>query len=265
MLDDAAREEIAQRILAAQLHREYLPPVTETHPDCDVRDAYLIAQRVTDGKIGTGRLVKGHKIGLTSKVIRDISGSDEPDFGALFDDMFIPEGSTVSKATFNRGVAVEIELAMIIGRTLRGPGINVVDVIRATEWVLPAIEIVDSRYLRPGPGPLVVDSVADAAWCGGIVLGGNPRALSQFDVRAVTGTLHINDEVRATGTSAAVMGNPLNAVAWLANKLAEFGVAIETGHLVMSGSFIAIARLRAGDHVRASFDHFGDVELHVTA
>ncbi|CAN0494058.1 unnamed protein product [Phaeothamnion confervicola] len=177
--------------------------------------------------------------------------------------MFLPEGSTISKAAFNRGVAVEIELAFVIGTELRGPGVTVVDVIRATEWVLPAIEIVDSRYLRPGPGPLVIDSVADGAWCGGIVLGGNPRKLSQIDVRGVTGTLRINDEVRSHGVSSAVMGNPLSSVAWLANKLSEFEVGIEAGHVVMSGSFIAIARLRAGDRVRATFDHFGDIEFEV--
>ena len=115
----------------------------------------------------------------------------------------------------------------------RGPHVTSVDVMRATDFVLPAIEIVDRRYSRRGPGPLIVDSVADGAWCGGVVLGSTPRKLNQIDVRGVGGTLMINGQPRAHGVSSAVMGNPVLAVVWLANKLAEFGVAMEEGHIVM--------------------------------
>jgi 2-keto-4-pentenoate hydratase len=264
VLDNDVRQELAHQIFDAQVHRMYLEPITATHPACEVEDAYLIAQLVTEAKVAAGRTVKGHKIGLTSQVIRDLSGSDEPDYGTLFDDMFVPEGSTVTKSAYNRGVAVEVELAFVLKDRLAGPKITPLDVIRATEWVLPAIEIVDSRYTRPGPGPLVIDSVADSAWCGGIVLGANPRSLSQFDVRKIEATLFIDGEVRASGWSSAVMGSPVNSVAWLANKLSEFGVVLEPGHLVMSGSFTTITRIRAGNHVRVAFDLFGDVEFSVS-
>lgn len=257
MLDEPTRRELAHQIFVANVDREYLPPVTETHPSCDLEDAYTIAQYVAALKVASGRRVKGHKIGLTSAPIREISGASEPDYGTLFDDMFVPEGSAVSRGNFNRGVAVEAELAFVLRAGLRGPGVTVADVLRATDFVLPAIEIVDSRFQRPGPGYVVIDSVCDGAWCGGIVLGGNPRRPDQFDLREIGVRLLINDEVRTEGRSSAVMGNPANAVAWLANKLGDHGVALEPGHVVMSGSCITIARIRAGDLVAADFDVFG--------
>lgn len=263
MLPDDVRRDLARQIFEAGTERRYIPPVTETHPECEMTDAYLIAQSVTALKLDSGRVVKGHKIGLTSQPIREFSGATEPDYGTIFDDVFVPEGSSVSKRSYNRGVAVEAELAFVLRSSLCGPHLTPADVIRATDFVLPAIEIVDSRYLRPGPGSLVVDSVADGAWCGGIVLGGNPRRLDQLDVRDIGVRLLINDVVRTSGSSSAVMGNPVNAVTWLANKLAGYGVSLEPGHLVMSGSCITITRIRAGDTVTADFDVFGEVRFSV--
>src|SRR6201998_745059 len=208
----------ARDLYRAERDRVYIPPITETHPDCDLSSAYAIASAVNALKIATGRVIKGHKIGLTSQVTRDLAGGEGPDFGTLFDDMFIPEGSSVSRSMFNRGVAVEIEIAFVLGKSVRGPNITAVDVMRATDFVLPAIEIVDRRYSGRGPGPLIVDSVADGAWCGGVVLGSNPRRLTQIDVRGIAGTLLIDGETRAHGFSSAVMANPVLAVVWLANK-----------------------------------------------
>ena len=261
-LDIAQRRELAARLYAAERERAYMAPITETHPGADIADAYAIAQLVTDAKLAAGRKIKGHKVGLTSKAMREVSGANEPDYGTLFDDWFIPEGSTVSASWFNRP-SVELELAFVLGGPLQGPGLNVSDVIRAVDFVLPAIEIVDSRYTRRGPGPIVVDSIADAAWCGRIVLGGNPRRLDSLDVRSIGASLSVNGEVRDKGVSAAVMGNPLNAVAWLANKLSEFGVSLEAGHVVMSGSFIKVYPFKAGDSVSAVFDVLGEVRFDV--
>ena len=256
--------QLARALHRANCDRVYVPPITETHPDCDLLSAYAIASAVNDLKIASGQVVKGHKIGLTSQVTRDLAGGEGPDFGTLFDDMFIAEESSVSCSRFNAGVAVEIEIAFVLGKSLRGPHVTAVDVMRATDFVLPAIEIVDRRYSRRGPGPLIVDSVADGAWCGGVVLGSTPRKLNQIDVRGVGGTLTINGQPRAHGVSSAVMGNPVLAVVWLANKLAEFGVAIEEGHIVMSGSFTTLVRVSAENSIAASFDDFGDVRFHLS-
>lgn len=264
MLPQSDCDELAKSIYRATCDRTTVSPVTETHPGCDVASAYAIARAVNEAKVAAGLIVKGHKIGITSQAMRDLSGSDEPDYGTLFSDMFLPEDSSISKSLFHRGVGLEIEIAFVLGKSLRGPHVTPVDVIRATEFVLPAIEIVDSRYSHVGPGPLVVDSIADGAWCGGIVLGGSPRRLDQIDVRRITGTLAINDKVEAGGISSAVMGNPVTAVAWLANKLSEFDVALAEGQVVMSGSFTTLVRIRPNSTVLASFDNLGDVAFYMS-
>jgi 2-keto-4-pentenoate hydratase len=264
VLSKAICAQLARDLYRAERDRVYIPPITETHPHCDLASAYAIASAVNELKIASGRVIKGHKIGLTSQVTRDLAGGEGPDFGTLFDDMFIPEGSSVSRSMFNRGVAVEIEIAFVLGKSVRGPNITADDVMRATDFVLPAIEIVDRRYSRRGPGPLIVDSVADGAWCGGVVLGSNPMRLTQIDVRKVAGTLVIDGETRAHGFSSAVMGNPVLAVVWLANKLAEFGVALKEGHVVMSGSFTTLVPVDAESSITASFDNLGEVTFQMS-
>ena len=147
---------------------------------------------------------------------------------------------------------------------MRGPHITPVDVMRATDFILPAIEVVDRRYTRRAPGPLIVDSVADGAWCGRVVVGSNPQQLTQIDVREIAGTLLVNGETRAHGFSSAVIGNLVFAVVWLANKLGEFGVALKEGHIVMSGSFTSLIPVHAHSPVVASFDGLGHVHVHLT-
>src|ERR1700751_5177267 len=194
--------QLARDLHRANCDRVHVPPNTETPPDCDLLSAYAIASAVNDLKIASGQVIKGHKIGLTSQVTRDLAGGEGPDFGTLFDDMFIAEESSVSRSRVHAGVAVEIEIAFVLCKSLRGPHVTAVDVMRATDFVLPAIEIVDRRYSRRGPGPLIVDSVADGAWCGGVVLGSTPRKLNQIDVRGVGGTLMINGRASAHGDPA---------------------------------------------------------------
>ena len=257
MLSEEQRRAMAEALIEAERHDAPIEPLSETHPDADVEDAYRIALLVTDLKVRAGRRIKGHKIGLTSKAMRSLWGATEPDYGTLFDDWFAPEGSTIPMSRRNRPL-VEVELAFVLGSDLVGPGVNAADVIRATDVVLPAIEIVDSRYVRRGPTPLV-DSISDAASCGLVVLGGRPRRLTDVDLRRVGATLSINGTLEESGVAAAVMGNPVNSVAWLANKLHDFGVPLEAGHVVLSGSFVRAVPFTAGDTVVAIFDHFGEV------
>ena len=210
-------------------------------------------------RLADGRRIKGHKVGLTSKAMREMSQADEPDFGTLFDHWFVPEGSTIAADSLFRPL-VEIEIAFVMNDHLVGPAVNAADVIRATDFVLPAIEIVDSRFVDR---PMLVDTIADVASCGLVVLGGNPRRLDDIDVRRIGGTLVKNGEIEESGVAAAVMGNPVNAVAWLANKLHEFGVTIEPGQVVLSGSFVRAVRFGAGDTITALFDELGDVTIAV--
>ena len=193
--------------------------------------------------------------------MRSLVGATEPDYGFLYDDWFVAEGSVVPRSKMNRPL-VEQELAFVIGSRLAGPSVNAADVIRATDFVLPALEIVDSRFSGRGK-TLLVDSISDAASCGFVVLGGNPARLTDIDIRRVSGSLSINGDIMETGTAAAVMGNPINAVAWLANKLAEFDVAMEPGDVILSGSFIKAVPFDAGDSIYAQFDQLGEVTLMV--
>jgi 2-keto-4-pentenoate hydratase len=249
----------AKAIVEAENTRRWTEPVSNVHEDADVEDAYRIGMEVRDLKIAAGRTVKGHKIGFTSKAMRSLVGATEPDYGFLYDDWFVPEGSVVPRERMNRPL-VEQELAFVMGAPLRGPSVNAADVIRATDFVLPALEVVDSRFSGRGK-TLLVDSIADAASCGFVVLGGNPVALTDIDIRRVSGSLAINGDIMETGAASAVMGNPINAVAWLANKLAEFDVTMEPGDVILSGSFIKAVPFDAGDSVFAMFDQLGEVSL----
>lgn len=256
-LDASQHTLAAKSLLAAENDRAPIEPISLTYPDADIEDAYRIAMEVTALKVAAGRMVKGHKIGLTSKPMQQLVGTTEPDFGTLVDDWFLLEGSTVDTGLLNRPL-VEIELAFVLGTALSGPHVNAADVIRATEFVMPAIEIVDSRYTKRGTN-LLVDSIADTASCGRVVVGGRPRRLPDVDLRREGAALYKNGVVEETGVAAAVMGNPINAVVWLANKLAEFGVLMEPGHVILSGSFIKAIPFSAGNTLTALFDNFGDI------
>ena len=251
----------AEALVDAERTCRWTEPVSNVHEGATVEDAYRIGLEVRDLKLAAGRTVKGHKIGFTSKAMRSLVGATEPDYGFLFDDWFVPEGSVVPRGRMNRPL-VEQEIAFVMGARLQGPSVNAADVIRATDFVLPALEIVDSRYNGRGK-TLLVDSISDAASCGFVVLGGNPARLTDIDVRRVSGSLSINGDIMETGTAQAVMGNPVNAVAWLANKLAEFDVAMEPGDVILSGSFIKAVPFDAGDSVLALFDQLGEVSLMV--
>lgn len=258
MLTDAQHQEAAHLLMAVHETRELAPSLVTTFPGIGVEDAYRIQEIMVEQCIADGASIKGYKVGLTSKVMQEKAGIDEPDFSVLLDNMFVPEASTVD---LNRYFEpnLEIELAFVMGRELAGPHVNAADVIRATDFVLPAIEMVEKRVVqRHG----VVDTIADFASCAAVVLGGNPRNLADIDVRTVRGRVSKNGEFVTEGQASAVMGNPVNAVAWLANKLQEFGVAFRPGDVVLSGSFTTIIPTADGDSVVASFDSgLGDIQL----
>jgi 2-keto-4-pentenoate hydratase len=261
MLTDQQIQQAAESLWQAEQSSEWAQPISVRFPEADVDDAYRVSLAVRDLKLASGRTVKGHKIGLTSKAMRDLTGATEPDYGFIFDNWFVLEGATVQRSAMNRPL-VEVELAFVMGRELKGPSINAADVIRATEFVLPALEIVDSRYKGRGNN-LLVDSISDAASCGFVVLGGNPVKLTDVDVRRLSASLSINGQVMESGSASAVMGNPVNAVVWLANKLHEFGVAMQPGDVILSGSFVKAIPFGAGDTIIALYGQLGEVTLRV--
>lgn len=261
MLTDQQIKEAAKNLFEAECSRGWIEPLSNLHPAADVDDAYRVSLAVRDLKLANGRTVKGHKIGLTSRPMRELTKATEPDYGFIFDNWFVLEGETVKRDTMNRPL-VEVELAFVMGKKLKGPSVNAADVIRATDFILPALEIVDSRYKGRGAN-LLVDSISDAATCGFVVLGGNPVKLTDVDVRRLSASLSISGEVMESGTASAVMGNPINAVVWLANKLAEFDVAMEPGDVILSGSFVKAIPFKAGDTIIALYDQLGEITLKV--
>ena len=258
-MTDEERRQAAKDLVEAETTRNWMEPITLAYEGADVEDAYAIGGYVTELKVAAGRVVKGHKVGLTSKAMRSTTGATEPDYGTIFDNWFLDEGSQVSMSTMNRPL-VEIELVFVLGSDLGGPSVNAVDVIRATDFILPAVEVVDSRFSKRGK-PGVIDSIADAASCGFIMVGGNPMKLTDLDVRQVGGALYKNGEIEESGTASAVMGNPINSVAWLARKLDEFGVRMEAGHTILSGSFIRAHPMEVGDSFVADFGPLGQISF----
>ncbi|MFQ5556256.1 MAG: 2-keto-4-pentenoate hydratase [Acidimicrobiales bacterium] len=258
MLDDEQRHQLAESLWDASATGSTITPIVQTHPDADVVDAYEIQLLNVRRRLDAGARVRGHKVGLSSKAMQKMLGVHESDYGHLFGDMFVPEHDTVAMSRFIQPRA-EVEVAFVLGEALAGPDVSGADVVRATEFLLPSIEIVDSRVADWKI--TIVDTVADNASCGAVVLGGRGTPILEVDPALIGATLSVNGEVAETGCSGAVLGNPVNAVAWLANKVAEFGVRLEAGDVVMPGSCTRMVPVVAGDVVRADFDRLGHVSV----
>ncbi|MBO6667601.1 fumarylacetoacetate hydrolase family protein [Parvibaculum sp.] len=252
MLDQATREKVVDALFDTYRSRTPMPLPTKTWPGIEVEDAYRIQQAFIARKVAAGGKVKGYKVGLTSKPMQEFSGTNEPDFSAVTDDFFLPESTPIPMSRFFAPM-IEMEIAVVMKEPLKGPGVLPVDVIRATDFVLPAIEIVDFRVQRE-PGLNVIDNIADLAFCGAVVLGANPRRLDQIDIRRVQGALYKNGNKELEGEASAVLGNPVTAVAWLANKLGEFGTSFQPGDTILTGSFIRVLPVAAGDEFVCRFD-----------
>src|SRR5271166_1235319 len=257
MLSDAERKKAADILMAAQRDRKQAVQLHVTLPAITIDDSYAISTEVAQRKIAAGAKLIGHKVGLTSKAMQRSSQIDEPDYGHLLDTMMIADGARVPHENFCLP-RVEIELAFILGKPLKGPGIGLPDVLRATEYVVPAIEVVDARLQDPRK---IFDTVSDNGAAAGIVISGRPVGPLDVDLRWVGGIMYRNAEIEETGVAAGVLGHPALGVAWLANKLGQHGVALEVGHLVLAGSFTRVVHARKGDTLHADFGPLGGLAL----
>jgi 2-keto-4-pentenoate hydratase len=255
-MTESDRASAAKALLAAYDDRSGVEPLIETHPAMTISDAYEIQLRQVRSWTGAGRRVCGHKVGLTSAAMRRQLGVDEPDYGHLMDDMFHLESLPIPIGGF-LSPKVEPEIAFVLKAPLAGPRLTVADAISAVDYVLPALEIVDSR-VRDWKISLR-DTVADNASSAGVVLGSTPTPLSGLDLRAVVCELEQGGKVVDTGTGAATLGSPLNALVWLANTLGAFGVTLEAGSVIMPGSLTSAVPVLAGDTVTATFTGLGSV------
>jgi 2-oxopent-4-enoate hydratase len=253
---DTRLADLATQLQVAERAREPIAPLTVTDPDLSVTDAYRIQQINVDARIAAGGTVRGQKIGLTSVAMQEQLGVDEPDFGALFADMFVEEGKAIPVAELIQP-RVEAEIAFVMAEELCGPGVSSIDALRAVAGALPAIEVIDSRVVDWQIG--LPDTVADNASCARIVCGGKLTPIERLDLRLLGMVVTVNGAIAATGAGAAVFGNPITCVAWLANKLGEFGVALKPGDLVLAGSLHAALPVAAGDSIRAEVAELGSV------
>ena len=257
MLSEADRKKAADILMAAQKERKQAVQLSKTWPDITIEDSYAISTEVNKRKLAAGAKLIGHKVGLTSKAMQRSSQIDEPDFGYLLDHMLIADGAKSPHENYCRP-RVEIELAFVMGKTLKGPGLGLADVLRATEYVVPAIEIVDARLQDPRK---IMDTVADNGAAAGIVVGGRPVKPLDVDLRWVGGIMYKNSEIEETGVAAGVLGHPALGVAWLANKLAEFGESLAAGSVVIPGALCRAVDVTAGDSIEANFESLGSVNV----
>jgi 2-oxo-hept-3-ene-1,7-dioate hydratase len=227
-----------------------------------IEDGYAIQRAWLALRLAEGRVVKGRKIGLTSRAMQQASQIDEPDFAPLMDDMFFASGTDIP---FGRFIAprVEVELAFVLGKPLKGPGATLFDVLSATDYVTPAIEIIDARieqFDRESKAPRkVFDTISDFAANAGIVLGGRPVKPTEVDLRWVGALLHKNGVIEETGLAAGVLNHPANGVAWLANKLAPHDEQLNAGDIVLAGSFTRPTTAQAGDNFHVDYGPLGSV------
>lgn len=257
MLDPATRQSIVDSLLEA--HRTKIQAVRPSamHPDIEIEDSYEISSMVNDAFIEQGAKLIGHKVGLTSLAMQRSSKIDEPDYGYLLDTMLYPDGAKIPRENF-AVPRVELELTFVLGERLLGPNIGLLEVMRATEYVVPSIEIIDARVDEPRR---IFDTVADNGAGAGLILGGVPVRPHDIDLRMVTGVLYRNADIEETGVACGVLGHPAMGIAWLANKLGDRGIALEPGHMVLSGSFVRPVWAEKGDTIRADFGSLGSVAV----
>ncbi|MBF1800918.1 2-oxo-hept-4-ene-1,7-dioate hydratase [Alloalcanivorax profundimaris] len=262
MLDDAFIRQAVQRLDDAERQRTQIRQFSLEQPDITIEDAYAIQRAWVDKKIADGRKLIGHKIGLTSRAMQVSSNIDEPDYGALLDDMLFDEGTDIP---IDRFIVprLEVELAFILGKPLKGPNCTIFDVYDATEYVIPALEIIDARIQQvdeeSGVTRKVFDTISDNAANAGVVMGGRPIRPMDLDLRRVSAILYRNGVIEESGVAAAVLNHPAKGVAWLANRLAPYDVGLEAGQLILGGSFTRPVAVRPGDTFHVDYDDMGAI------
>ena len=251
-------QDFAAQLAQAEATKVGIDPLIVTNPELTVDEAYYIQLENIKKKLEEGQKIVGKKIGLTSVAVQKMLGVDEPDYGHLLDTMVVENGGTIDTKDMLQP-KVEGEIAFILKKDLKGPNVTAVDVIQATDYVVPALEIVDSRVqdwkisLR--------DTVADNASSGLYVLGGKPTKLEDFDLELVGMALYQNGEVANTGVGAAVLGSPATSVAWLANRLADYDISLKAGEVILSGALSGMVVANPGDNFVARFAHLGQVSV----
>jgi len=254
--------ELADELWQAEQTCVPVEPLTKRHPDLEIEDAYAIQSLNIDRHVALGAQVCGRKVGLTSLPMQELLGVKEPDYGVLLDHMFVEEGDEVALDRLLQP-RIEAELAFVMEHDLAGPGVTAARALTAIAGALPAVEIVDSRVADWQIK--LVDTVADNASSGLLIVGGNLRKVTDIDLRLVGVMVTRHGELVDTGAGAAILGNPARCVAWLANKLAAFGASLRAGDVILPGAVHRMISVTPGDVFRAEFAHLGTVTARFSA
>ena len=264
MLPKDTIRSLARRLYEARKSRTQLRHFSAEHRDMTIEDGYAIQSEWVKLELADGRTVKGRKIGLTSRAMQQASQITEPDYAPLMDDMFFATGSDIP---FERFIAprVEVELAFVLRTPLKGPGVTIFDVLHATDYVTPALEIIDARieqFDRETRAPRkVFDTIADFAANAGVVIGGRPVKPDAVDLRWVGALLYKNAVIEESGIAAAVLNHPAFGVAWLADKIAPYGEELRAGDIILGGSFTRPTNAERGDVLHADYGPLGNISI----
>jgi len=264
MLSPDTLQDLARQLHQAEKERRQLRHFSATHPSMTIEDGYAIQREWVKLKLAQGRRIVGRKIGLTSRAMQLSSQITEPDYAPLLDDMFFEQGGDIPFERFIKP-RVEVELAFVLGKPLKGPGVTLFDALAATDYVTPALEIIDARIEQfdreTGAPRKVFDTISDFAANAGVVPGGRPVRPDALDLRWVGAMLYRNGVLEETGLAAGVLNHPANGVAWLANKIAPYGEQLHAGDVVLGGSFTRPVPASQGDTFHADYGKLGQISL----
>jgi len=255
MLTEHQRQKAIEILIQAKKNVKQAERISVTFPEIEIEDAYAISQGVAQARIDAGGVLVGHKVGLTSKAMQRSSNIDEPDYGYIFQDMVMQSGVALNRCDFCIP-RVEPELTFVLKDHLKGPNVSLIDVMNATDYVLPSIEIIDARFTEPRK---IFDTVSDNGAAAAHIIGGSPVRPDDVDLRWVGAMFYRNNDIEETGIAGGVLGHPAMGVAWLANKLSTFGITLEPGHMILSGSFTRPVWAEKGDTLYADFGPLGSV------
>jgi len=257
----------ADALYEAERQRRQIAPLTLGHPSMNMDDAYAIQKAWVDRKVADGRNVTGYKIGLTSRAMQMAMKIDTPDFGVLLDDMHFANGSSIPAADFT-DPRIEAEFAFVMKAQLKGTDMTVEQVIAATDHVVPALELIAARSYRVDPETgytrNVCDTIADNAANAGYILGEQRIDPAEIDLPWAGAMLYLNGEIEETGLAGGVMGHPAHGIRWVCSRFAPYGIGLEPGQVILSGSFTRPVAVKAGDHILADYGPLGRIEVRFT-
>lgn len=257
----------AEELYEAERNRVQITPLTLRHPDMEMADAYAIQEAWVNRKIADGREVTGYKIGLTSRAMQMAMKIDTPDFGVLLDDMAYRSGDEIIASDFT-DPRIEVEFAFVLKEPLFGENVTVDDIIRATDYVVPSLELIAARSFRVDPETgytrNVFDTIADNAANAGYVVGDQKIDPREIDLCWAGAMLYLNDEIEETGLAGGIMGHPAHGIRWVCKRFAAHGIGLKPGQIILAGSFTRPVVVTAGDRILADYGPHGKIEVTFT-